>query len=174
MNVEYSNDYISVISDGEDENKYYYVNQPLKICILPYIKSEDGLKIVTLIEPVNIWENDRERELTCVQGTIEDGEDPVKTAPRELMEETGFDASLPEYKDRYTFIGKYNFSKSSDSHKYLFLCDVTDIDREKKTTDGSDFEKNTKIMISSPDALEYSTDMTLMFMYKCLEDKIDN
>lgn len=173
MNVEYSNKWINIISDGEGDEKYFYVNEPLKICILPYIQEDDELLIVSLIEPISIWDEDRSREITCVQGTIEDGDDPIETAPRELYEETGFNAPLPEFKDRYTYVGKYNFSKSSDSHRYLFLVDVTGMERGKKTTDGSDFEKRTKIMVSKPTILEESTDMTLQFLYHCLKQKLE-
>jgi len=170
MNVEYDNQYISVISDGEGESKYYYISEPLKICILPYLYKDNNLSIVSLIEPISIW--GRKREISCVQGTIDDFEDPVETAPRELFEETGFKAPLPEYKDRYTYLGKYNFSKSSDSHRYLFLCDVTDLERGKKATDGTKFEKNTKIVISSPEILKECTDITLHFMYQSLKQKL--
>ena len=173
MNVEYSNKWINIISNGEGDNKYFYVNEPLKICILPYFKHQDELYIVSLVEPISIWDGDRNRQLTCVQGTIEDGDDPLETAPRELFEETGYKAELPEYKDRYTYVGKFNFSKSSDAHRHLFLVDVSGIERGKKTTDGSEFEKKTKIIISKPDVLKESTDMTLHFLYYCLKQKLE-
>lgn len=173
MNVEYSNKWINVLSDGEGDSKYFYINEPLKISILPYIQQDGELFIVSLIEPITIWDEKRTKQISCVQGTIEDGEDPVQTAPRELYEETGFDAPLPEFKERYTYVGKYNFSKSSDSHRYLFLVDVTGIDRGKKTTDGSEFEKKTKIMVSKPNLLKESTDMTLQFLYHCLKQKLE-
>lgn len=173
MNVEYSNKWINIISDGEGDDKYFYVNEPYKISILPYIYKDNNLSIVALMEPITIWDPTKKRQISCVQGTIDDGEDPIETAPRELFEETGFKAPLPDYKDKYVYLGKFNFSKSSDSHRHLFLCDVTGIKREKKTTDGSTFEKETKIIIGSPDMLKISTDMTLHFMYRCLKQKLE-
>ena len=173
MNVEYSNKWVSVLSEGNGEDKYYYVHQKNKICILPYIYEEGDLKIVTLLEPISIWDSTRKKQLTCVQGTIDEGENPLETAPRELMEETGFDVPLEGNEERYDYLGYFNFSKGNDSHRHLFLCDVTGSKRKKKTTDGSEFEKKTKIMISDSEPLKLSTDLTLNYLYSKLKEKLN-
>ena len=48
-------------------------------------------------------------------GGLEDGEDPMKAAERELLEETGFEGEM-------TFLGKANYNPYSTGVRYMFAA----------------------------------------------------
>ncbi len=66
------------------------VRHPGAVVVLPLIKAEDGKELIVMVRqyryPVDEWIY----ELPA--GTIERGEDPARTALRELLEETGYRA----------------------------------------------------------------------------------
>lgn len=49
-------------------------------------------------------------------GSLEKGEDPLKAAERELLEETGFEGEL-------TFLGKVNYNPYSTGNRYMFVAE---------------------------------------------------
>lgn len=168
MKFEFKNRYLSVLSDTFNGEKYYFFKEPDKVVILPYTFTESGLKIIGLIEPITIW--GRNNEMTVVQGTIDSGENPHDCAVRELLEETGF--SCPYDNDKWTFVGKYHYNKSSVAKRYFFLVDITESEKVQKTTDGSAFERNTGVLVTSPESAKVSSDIQLHFLINKLNEKI--
>lgn len=168
MRYEFKNKYLSVLSNVFNGEKYYFFKEPDKVVILPYAFTQSGLSIIALVEPISIW--GRDSELTAVQGSKEEGENPHDCAVRELLEETGF--HCPYNDKEWTFIGKYHYTKSSVSKRYYFLVDISNSEKIQKTTDGSEFERMTSVVVSSPKMAEISSDMQLHFLVKCLIEKL--
>lgn len=168
MKFEFKNKYLSVLSNTFNGEKYYFFKEKDKVVILPYAFTEDGLSVITLLEPITIW--GRNNEMTAVQGSIEDGEQPHKCAERELLEETGFNCPYNE-KD-WTSLGKLHYTKSSVSKRYYFLVDITNSEKVKKTTDGSQFEKYTGVAVTSPQSVKLSADLQLHYLIQKLNEKL--
>lgn len=110
------------------------------------------------------------KQITCVTGTIERGEDPLICAIRELKEETGILVSDSVF---YTFVGAFNFTKSCTGKRYLYIVDISKRDVIDKPTDNSWFENNTYNMISTyEDIQKLSSDVYLHFLYTYLKSNI--
>lgn len=116
-----------------------------------------------------MW-SDNVREITCVTGTIEKGDDPFITAVRELKEETGI---LVSDSNKYDFVGAYNFTKSCTGKRHLYIVNVQKMVVMDKPTDGSWFEANTQNMISGYEEIKHlSSDVYLHFLYNYLINNI--
>jgi 8-oxo-dGTP pyrophosphatase MutT (NUDIX family) len=167
MNVEYKNNWFSVISTESGGNPFYYVKERDKVVILPYYIRDGVLQVITLIEPISIW--GKKREITAVTGTIDKGESPYDSAPRELQEELGL---VCEYSKVWTYLGEFHYNKGTQGTRHLFLVDVTGCKATPKSTDGSWFENNTKIMVSGVEDLILSTDLHLHYLLARLQEHL--
>lgn len=162
--------YLSLWKDtnpnGED---YYFFEEADKVVVLPYLFDEEGtIRIITLIEPISLWSKNK-KEITCVTGTVDEGEDTFIAAVRELKEETGI---LISDSDKYEYVGSYNFTKSCTGKRHLYIVNAQKFDVMEKPTDGSWFEANTKNMISGYEEIKHlSNDVYLHFLYNYLLNK---
>jgi 8-oxo-dGTP pyrophosphatase MutT (NUDIX family) len=166
FDIVYKNPWFSVVTTPIEEGELFFVTQRDKVVILPYYTDVQtgSLKLVTLIEPIQLW--GRKKEITAITGTIDKGENPFECAPRELNEETGL---ICEYGDNWDYLGEVHFDKGTVGTRYLFLVDVTGCKAEPKKTDGSSFEKNTKVMVSTFEELSLCTDLHLLYMSEKLK-----
>ncbi len=100
------------------------VRHPGAVVVLPLIRTEDGRELVVMVRqyryPVDEWIY----ELPA--GTLERGEDPVRTASRELLEETGYRANK-----LVKLISFYTTPGISDEVMHAFLA--MDLVKEKQS-----------------------------------------
>jgi 8-oxo-dGTP pyrophosphatase MutT (NUDIX family) len=109
------------------------------VMILPFINDDQGLPLMLGV----LKEKNPFREggysISLISGTSED-EDPdfLETAKRELKEESGFDVTDNA---KWHFLGTVTASKMVDAEHPCFGVDVTGLDKDIATTDGSESEK---------------------------------
>jgi len=109
------------------------------VMILPFINDDQGLPLMLGV----LKEKNPFREggysISLISGTSED-EDPdfLETAKRELKEESGFDVTD---NSKWHFLGTVTASKMVDAEHPCFGVDVTGLDKDIATTDGSESEK---------------------------------
>lgn len=127
----------------------------VSVAVLPYTTNGAGIveKIGVLREFIELREGNYAD--TLITGTIDDSDDDAYAAAvRELFEEGGIDMSN-ESADRWTFLGNFHDSKDTDRIIPTFAVDVTDMPISKPTTDGSESEnKSALIMMDVNDALQ--------------------
>ena len=169
MKIVYNNKWLKVLeNENPDKSTYYIIYEQNKVAILPYHINEEGKPMVVFLkEPLKNW--GKKSEYTCVTGTIEKNEEHFVAAKRELEEETGIKI---EDDDKWSYIGKFNKSKSSTSHVHCYLVDIDDAQPIVRRTDGSYFEKNTKVMYTSSVVQLLTNDIILQFMILNLNLKI--
>lgn len=109
------------------------------VMILPFINDDQGLPLMLGV----LKEKNPFREggysISLISGTSED-EDPdfLETAKRELKEESGFDVTD---NSKWHFLGTVTASKMVDAEHPCFGVDVTGLEKDIATTDGSESEK---------------------------------
>ena len=109
------------------------------VMILPFINDDQGLPLMLGV----LKEKNPFREggysIRLISGTSED-EDPdfLETAKRELKEESGFDVTD---NSKWHFLGTVTASKMVDAEHPCFGVDVTGLEKDIATTDGSESEK---------------------------------
>lgn len=88
--------------------------------------------------------------VTLPAGMIDEGEDPLEAVKRELIEETGYEASEPE------MVGRYIIDPSAcDGHMYLYFCDNIEFKGGKVEDDPSEEIEN---LLVTPDELRAMMD----------------
>lgn len=113
----------------------------VSVAVMPYTVDEHGLvSTVGLLKEYNPFREGNYCH-TLITGTIEDEDDTLLfTAKRELMEEGGF--KTPEQENmRWIYLGSFYPYKDSDRQVPTFAVDVTGMNKEEPTTDGSKKEK---------------------------------
>ena len=109
------------------------------VMILPFINDDQGLPLMLGV----LKEKNPFREggysISLISGTSED-EDPdfLETAKRELKEESGFNVTD---NSKWHFLGTVTASKMVDAEHPCFGVDVTGLEKDIATTDGSESEK---------------------------------
>ena len=168
MDLLFSNDYLQVLSNkNKGDEEYYFTKQSDKVVILPYCKYKGEWCVLTLMEPILLW--GRRKEITAITGSIEKGEDPDKTAIRELEEEMGI---ITEWGDHWTFVGEFYPQKSTVDCRYMYLVDISSAEIGEKPTDGSYFEKVAKTVLSELNIEGISQDLALCFLIEKLKNKL--
>ena len=123
----------------ERGNKAGIVSRVETVMLLPFVADDNGLPLMLgVLKERNLF-----REggycLSLITGTCED-EDPdyLQTAKRELKEESGYD--VPD-NNKWYFLGTVTASKMVDAEHPCFGVDVTGLEKDITTTDGSESEK---------------------------------
>lgn len=93
------------------------------VAILPYRIKDGNLEILMRIE--NCLPHGGFVE-TTITGMIEEDENPLQTAIKELREETGYVA------EDLTYLGWVYTSKASDYKQYMYSIDLTDEEPEEQ------------------------------------------
>lgn len=78
---------------------------------------------------------------TSITGTIEEGDDPLYTAVKELREESGYDVSPEKFVD----LGWIYPSKASDMKMYLYAVEITDEPQGDLEGDGTKGEEGASV-----------------------------
>lgn len=168
MNIVFNNKWFKVIERwNPDGSSYFIKHENHKVAILPYWFDGKDIKIYTLIEPISNWGS--KNEATCVTGTIEKGDEHFETAVRELQEEIGFHVHDEE---KWDFVGEFGVDKGQTAKRYLYLVDVFQSEIKGRPTDGSYFEKKTKVVLSGLNVKHTSKDIVLHYLISKLEEKI--
>lgn len=117
-------------------DNYEYVDKRRGVCILPYkTESCEQLFLVRMEQNPIYGKNP-----TCITGMIDDGETPIETSVRELLEEAGILASA----DRFTEVGSVYAGKDRLTPDVMFVCDVTGLPQNIPIGDGSSDESNSE------------------------------
>lgn len=169
MKIVFNNKWIKIFeNENPDGSKYYITHENNKVAVLPYHIQDNGKPlIVYLKEPLKNWGN--KAEYTCVTGTIEKNEEHFPAAKRELEEETGIEINEDE---NWSYVGSFNKSKGSTCLVHCYLVDIEKAKPIKRRTDGSYFEKNTRVMYSSDVVKLMTNDIILQFLILNLNNKI--
>ena len=102
-----------------------------------YIENIPGVGILPFKE-----EEDEENPLfddfiTIITGRIDEGEEHIESAVRELEEESGFKID----KDNFEKLGEMIISKDHKNKEVLYLADVTNAEEKEAEGDETEYEK---------------------------------
>ena len=129
----FENKHIIVIDrDGKTVLKKNKLGQ---VAVLPYrINPDDSWDILVRIEPMPA--RNFRKEYVALTGSMDEGEDPVETALRELYEEAGYTAG----RDKIKPLGDIYESKKFEDPLHAFAVDVTGLNAVEPPGDGSKLE----------------------------------
>lgn len=156
----------------ENGSKYVYSSSPWcgseGVSVLPFRKDDNKIEFLGRFELCPAHSNDI--ELGAIQGGMDkDGETPVFTVKRELIEEAGYDAPV----ECFHYLGTVRPSKSSDGTTHLFGINLDDsrIKEVTATGDGSMIEENGYCGWITHRQLANAKDPLLQSMYLRLIEK---
>lgn len=103
------------------------------VVVVPYVKEGDKITKIGIMNEVNpMWGEGT--HVTTITGGVEEGEDNLVAAKRELKEEAGYDV---DDSDKWQFICETNVSKLIDASQPCFAVDVTGLEVGEATKDGT-------------------------------------
>lgn len=107
------------------------------VLILPYRRiGKDGWEFLIREETTPCWSP--LPTLSAMTGGVENPENPVDDAARELFEESGYSVSA----EALVFLGKCRASKSSDTYYHLYTVDLAGIEPEEAGGGGDGTEND--------------------------------
>lgn len=123
----------------EIDNSFGVISTIETVLVLPFVTDDQGLPLMLGV----MKEKNPFREggfaISPLSGTCESEDaDYLATAKRELKEESGFDVSDSE---KWYFLGTVTSSKFVDKEYPCFGVDVTGLEKEKASGDGSKNEE---------------------------------
>lgn len=133
--------YIKVKSNNGWE---YVVEKDCAIAMVHLLDYNEILVRKEIVPPFQERHAGQEYFLTMLSGTMEDGENPIQTITRELVEEAGI--LLNTQYTGFENFGEYFWNKGNSSKCHIFYIPLR-IDDFRKTVasgDGSEFEKQSK------------------------------
>lgn len=161
--VLFKNKWFSVIERESDNGSMMTGLEPSHdgIVVLPYTTNEIGeIDLFGIIyecnplRPDGFWN-------TCITGGIDDNEDALEAAKRELFEESGYEQRDD---DKWSYLGNLFVSKLVDSELSCFAVDITDIKIKNKKGDGTKNEELSKFNLVSLDKLILEEDCYILSM----------
>lgn len=131
------------------EGSTFIRNKYMSVAVLPYKTDDSGMiKEIGILEEHNPIRVNNKCE-TLITGTVEYEDDSLLfTAQRELLEEGGFEVKSDET-DRWLFLGPIYPYKDNDRLVPIFACDVTRVEQVEAKGDGSEKEKNSKLVMKN-------------------------
>lgn len=81
----FEDDYMKVIKKDD----WSFIEESDSVCVLPILVEENKILLRMEVIPPFKDKDGKDFHLTCISGTIEDGEDPKKCLVREMEEEAG-------------------------------------------------------------------------------------
>lgn len=143
----YADDWFEVVDvQGQVGLKY----KEMTVGVMPYRVDKNGMiSEIGLLHELNYFREGNYCD-TIITGTVEYEDDSLYlTAVRELFEEGGFQLSPEEDKDRWLFLGPIYTYKDSDKLIPIFAVDVTGLEQQPHTGDGTDKEELSKLEMVS-------------------------
>jgi 8-oxo-dGTP pyrophosphatase MutT (NUDIX family) len=133
------------------------------VIILPFVSDENGLPLMLgVLDEINRF-RDGGKCLSLISGRCDDEDSNfLDTAKRELKEESGFDIDDDK---KWYFLGTITASKFVDCEYPCFAVDVTGIEAGKKTTDGSEDEKNSRFIFIPANDVVKSKDVFIPALF---------
>jgi 8-oxo-dGTP diphosphatase len=130
----------------ETPRKFYYLRRKHKDSVGVFLvrkTPEQTWEVLVRMQPLPVHNADLDDQMMLFPCPITGGfetrdEDPHECAVREVMEEAGYDLS------ELQGLGKYIVGTQTDETVYLFWQDVTGIEPQAATQDGSYFESISK------------------------------
>lgn len=117
-----------------------FVKEPDSVCIVPLVVEENKMYLRMEVIPPYQLKDDQDFHLTCISGTIEEGESPEKCVIRELEEEAGM-VLKDNVKIEFFDVLYKSKSQSSRFHLSILPLNIYDFDEVVAKGDGSDTEK---------------------------------
>jgi 8-oxo-dGTP pyrophosphatase MutT (NUDIX family) len=132
------------------------------VAVLPYTVDDNGIvdKIGILKEYNQLREGAKAN--TLITGSIEvSDEDTLATAVRELYEEGGFNMQGAPL-DKWIYLGGFHDSKDSDRIIPTFAVDVTGVEQEAATGDGTHQEQNSVLEMEDVNVALQSNELLVL------------
>ena len=142
------------------------------VVVLPYVKEDGKITKVGVMKEVNpLWGEGT--HVTTITGGIENGEDNLVAAKRELKEESGYDV---EDTDKWQFICETSVSKLIDAKQPCFVVDVTGLDTGEAEKDGTINEELSSFeLLDASEAIDSCKDAYIgMLLYKLEKNEKSN
>ena len=136
-----------------------------KVAILPYRKNGNEIEFFLRHEYTPCWELE-DLVISSVTGSVEHGDTKIKTALKELKEETGYEITEKELID----LGECFGVKSNDNVYYLYSCDLTDQEEGEVEGDGTELEEQAHMEWEK--SIKDAKDPLVHIMYFRLLEKI--
>ena len=130
---------MKVVSKGG----WNFIEEPDSICVLPIIIENNEIMLRMEVIPSYQSRDSQEYHLTCISGTLENGEDPKECLIRELEEEAGLVLKDNVVIEFFDLLYK---SKSGSSKFYLCILplNIYSFDEVLAKGDGSKHEELSK------------------------------
>jgi 8-oxo-dGTP diphosphatase len=128
----------------ETPRKFYYLRRKHRDSVGVFlVRKTTAWEVLVRMQPLPVHNADLDDEMRLYPCPITGGfehhqEDPYECAVREVMEEAGY--ALAEVQN----LGKYIVGTQTDETVYLFWQDVTGMEPQAATQDGSYFESISK------------------------------
>lgn len=133
--VLWENKWFKIVEKTDKDGAQMSGIQPLlgNVVVVPYVKEGDKITKVGVMNEVNpLWGEGT--HVTTITGGVEEGEDNLEAAKRELKEEAGYDV---EDSDKWQFICETSVSKIVDGVQPCFVVDVTGLEIGEASKDGT-------------------------------------
>jgi len=146
------------------------------VAVLPYVPDSVGRESYVIVrnEFTPPW-SQSELQMSSITGGVDEGEEPVVAAARELFEETGMKAPVSEL----VSLGTVRGTKSSDTMYYLFTVDVSKYLKDYKEVTGEDDNEkrahNTTIIpVNENPEIRDTILHSLLYRWERMSDMADN